>query len=61
MSSVINFLTSNWDGILAVIAAAIVVVDKVVKFTPSTKDDEIVAKVEEVLKNLGVLKDPPAA
>ena len=57
----IAFLQAHWDAIVAVIAAGFVIVDKIVKLTPTAKDDAVAAQVEAVLKNLGILKDDPAA
>jgi len=49
-----DFVSANWEAIVAIVSALIVVVDKVAKLTPTTKDDEFVAKVEAALGVIGV-------
>ncbi len=63
MSGIVTFLTNHWGDILGVVALIVVLADKVAKLTPTTVDDDLVAKVEAALKSLGVIKDPapPAA
>lgn len=63
MSGIVTFLTNHWGDILGVVALVVVLADKVAKLTPTTVDDDLVAKVEAALKSLGVIKDetPPAA
>lgn len=61
MSDILSWFTGHWDALLSVVAILLSLAVSVTKLTPTTKDDEIVAKVEEVLKNLGVVKDPPPA
>lgn len=50
----IEFLTANWGNIVGVIAAILVAADKIVKLTPSTVDDQFVAKVESALNVIGI-------
>lgn len=58
----LEFLTQNWPGILAALTALFVAADRIVKLTPSTADDDFVAKVENALSTLGVFKkDTPSA
>lgn len=48
----IDFLTNHWDAIAATLAAVILLADKVTKLTSTTRDDEIVAKIEDVVGKL---------
>lgn len=41
----INWVTANWDGILAVVSAVHVLALAIVNLTPTPKDDAFVAKV----------------
>lgn len=41
----IEWITTNWEGLIAAIGAFIVFVGLVAKLTPSPKDDKIVAKI----------------
>jgi hypothetical protein len=45
----VEFVTANWEGIVAVVAAVLAVAAAVVKLTPSKKDDEVVDKIEDVV------------
>jgi hypothetical protein len=45
----VEFVTANWEGIVAVAAAVLAVAAAVVKLTPSKKDDEVVDKIEDVV------------
>ncbi len=48
-----NFITENWEGIVAALTAVVVLADKIAKLTKTTKDDEFIAKVEAALGVLG--------
>lgn len=45
----INFILLHWEEILAIYGGLVAVSTSVVKFTPTTKDDQIVAKIIKVL------------
>lgn len=53
MSDLTNFVTSNWEGIVAVLTAAVVFAGKIAKLTSTTKDDEFIARVETALSVIG--------
>lgn len=57
----LDFLTANWAGIVAVVTAILFAADKLVKLTPSTTDDEFVAKVENALSVIGINKPEDGA
>lgn len=54
---VVNFVSTNWVEILAVVTAAVVLAERIVKLTPTTRDDEAVAWVKRML-NLVALQKP---
>lgn len=49
MESVVTFLKDHWVEIMAVYGGLVAVATTIVKLTPSTKDDEILAKIIKVL------------
>lgn len=52
----ITWVSNNWVAILAAIVAVETALSYIVKLTPSTKDDEVLASVEKALETLGVKK-----
>ena len=48
----IEWLTTNWEGCVAIFAAVLALANTVVKLTPTKTDDEFVAKVTEVFESL---------
>jgi hypothetical protein len=51
----LEFVVQNWEGIMAVTASILSLAAVVVKLTPSTKDDEVLAKISlifEVIKDI---------
>lgn len=50
----IAFLQAHWVEIVAALVAIETAATYIVKLTPSTKDDELVQKVTDVLASLGV-------
>lgn len=49
-----TWLTDNWATIVLAILGLETAATYIVKLTPSTKDDEFVQKVTDVLTSLGV-------
>ena len=47
----IEWATTNWDLVLSAVGALIALAAIIVKFTPSTKDDEVVDKVKGVFES----------
>lgn len=45
-----EFVTENWGGILAALAAAHALAVAIVNLTPTPKDDEVLAKVYRVVE-----------
>lgn len=44
----LNWITENWDNILAVYGGLVALSTAIVKITPSTKDDDILAKIIKI-------------
>lgn len=53
MTDIFNIVTTNWEGIVAVLTAVVVLAGKIAKLTSTTKDDEFVARVEAALTAIG--------
>ena len=45
----LTWILANWDNVLAVYGGVVALCTTIVKITPSTKDDTILAKVINVL------------
>lgn len=61
MDSVVQFVTSNWVGILAVAVALETAFRLVAKMTPTKVDDQIVEKIDAVLAQITTMTTKPAA
>lgn len=51
----IDFLQTNFENILAIIGGVVAVATAIVAITPSTKDNEILTKIVNVLEKLSLL------
>lgn len=51
-----EWITSHWDLLVLVVANLIGLAVVVAKLTPSTTDDEWIAKIEEMFKNVTTKK-----
>ena len=49
-----EWITQNWDSVLAVIGGVVALASAIVKITPSVKDDAILAKVVAFLSYFSV-------
>ncbi len=49
-----EFISSNYEGILAVVGAVVTLASAIVALTPSTKDDAIVGKIIEFISKFSV-------
>lgn len=58
--TMIEFLTSNVEGILAVLVALHALALAIVNLTPTPKDDEVVAKVYSVIEVIAGIVSPKA-
>lgn len=56
MEQLIKYFTDNGQLIFNTITALVILLNYVVKLTPSTKDDTAVAKFVEILKKLSLYK-----
>lgn len=50
----IAWITEHWKDILAIIGSVVTVASLIVKLTPSTKDDAILAKIIKILAALSL-------
>ena len=55
MFNTITFLKLHYDDILAIIGGIVSIATIIVKLTPSTKDDEILNKIINVLSKLSII------
>lgn len=51
----IDFLQTNFENILAIIGGVVAIATAIVAITPSTKDNEILTKIVNVLEKLSLL------
>ena len=60
MTDLINWISNNWQNIVAVLGAIVIAARLIVKLTPTPKDDAFLAKIIAALKQLGlVIPDEP--
>ena len=55
MNEIINFLQHNYNNILAVIGGVVSTATIIVKITPTTKDDDILDKIINVLAKFSII------
>lgn len=55
MFNTIAFLKLHYDAILAIIGGIVSIATIIVKLTPSTKDDEILNKIINILSKLSII------
>ena len=55
MNEIINFLQHNYNNILAVIGGVVSSATIIVKITPTTKDDDILDKIINVLAKFSII------
>lgn len=56
----IDWITTNWDALLALLAAIHVLALAIVNLTPTPKDDEFVAKVYSFVEKIAGIFTPKA-
>ena len=54
----IDWIVDNWDNIFKYIGYAVTACTAIVKFTPTTKDDNIVSKVVKIADWASVVNTP---
>ena len=55
MSEIINFFQNHYSDILAIIGGVVSIATIIVKITPTTKDDDILDKVINVLAKFSII------
>ena len=53
-----NYITQNWQELVAAISGVAITARVIVKLTPTPKDDALLAKVITFLKHIGLHVDP---
>jgi hypothetical protein len=49
-----NWITENWQNVVGIAGAVVIVARLVVKLTPTPSDDSVLEKIVSVLKTLGL-------
>jgi len=49
-----NWITANWEGVVAAVGAVVIAARLIVKLTPTPADDSVLEKVVNFLKTLGL-------
>ena len=49
-----NWITSNWESVVAAAGAVVIAARLIVKLTPTPADDSVLEKVVNFLKTLGL-------
>ena len=52
-----NWITENWQNVVGIAGAVVMLARLIVKVTPTPKDDTALAKIISVLKSLGLKID----
>lgn len=55
MLTVLNFIVEHYDEILAIIGGIVSIATIIVKLSPSKRDDEILAKIINILAKLSLI------
>ncbi|WP_294403091.1 hypothetical protein [uncultured Clostridium sp.] len=55
MLTVLNFIAEHYDEMLAIIGGIVSIATIIVKISPSKRDDEILAKIVNVLAKLSLI------
>lgn len=55
MTEIVTFIQTHWDEILAIIGGIVSIATIIVKLTPSTKDDEVLNKIINILAKFSIV------
>ena len=55
MNETINFIQNHYDEFLAIIGGIVSIATIIVKLTPSTKDDEVLGKIINLLAKFSII------
>jgi len=56
MTTIINWLTTNWEHLALAVTSMVTTASIIVKLTPTVKDDTILAAIIKVLNVIGLNK-----
>jgi len=56
MSSIITWFTTNWEHLALVVTSVVTTASIIVKLTPTTKDDTVLAAIVKVLTAISLNK-----
>jgi hypothetical protein len=51
---IVNWITSNWEAVVAVAGGVVILARVIVKLTPTPADDSVLEKVVSFLKGVGL-------
>ena len=57
MTSIITWLTTNWEHLALIVTSMVTAASLIVKLTPSTKDDTVLAAIIKVLTAISLNKE----
>ena len=55
MTEIISFIQNHWDELLAIIGGVVSIASIIVKFTPTTKDDNVLNTIINFLAKLSIV------
>lgn len=55
MLTVLNFIAEHYDEMLAIIGGIVSIATIIIRLTPSTRDDEILAKIVNILAKFSIV------
>jgi len=55
MIEIINFIQNHYDELLAIIGSVVTIATIIVGLTPSTKDNEILSKIVNILEKFSLV------
>jgi uncharacterized membrane protein len=56
MSNIITWMSANWEHLALVVTSAVTVASLIVKWTPNTTDDKVLAAIVKVLTAISLNK-----
>jgi len=57
MTNIITWVTTNWEHLALIVTSMVTVASLIVKLTPTTKDDTVLAAIVKVLTAISLNKE----